>query len=262
MKQQAILAKDFVLADGKKISDMSALLKELENMNERTFRAHVSDVHNDFADWAEDILGERMLANELRVAESNIELMEMVRKHLNSVPEKKKAEEKVEEPKVQISEVVEEATASVSPDTLSFDYHEDSAPAIQTEIHDASEVAEQSQTIDAATIVPENMVLDDPSKAPVLEFSKEESEEPHSMVFTEPAAAQSFAMELPASTATLPAPKIGIQKTVNPFMFQVMLVYRYLLMILTLGRFKIEPVTDKQIITPELPPSLMDPGQN
>ena len=251
MKAEAVLSKEFVLSDGKKISEPSELLKELENMNERVFRAHVSDIHNDFADWLEDAHGERMLANELRVACNNVELMETLQRYLNR-PQKKSESDTIEVSEQHGSEVIEDLQNTVA-DSPMVDYHEDLAPTMQSEIHNASEVAEDPQTIEAATIVPQaNLVIDDPSKAPVIEFGTEKVDDGAETASSSNAEI-SFSTELPALGITLPGPKIGINKMANPFVLHVMLIYRYLLMILTLGRFKLEPVEEKQQLTPQIP---------
>ena len=249
-----------MLADGKKISEPSQLLTELENMNEKIFRTHVSDIHNDFADWVEDVFGERMLANELRVADNNMELMDSLRRYLNK-PQEKAQKESVEvvEEQQNISEVIEEAAADSIPEVSpSVDYHEDAAPVIENEVHEASEVSENPLTVEAASIIQEdNIVVENPEDAPVVELgsetvNKESQDLSDESQLLQASSSLTVAAELPALGINLPGPKYGISKTANPFVLQVMMMYRYLLMILTLGRFKLEPVQEKQDLTPKI----------
>ncbi len=262
---KTIMSKDFMLGDGKKISTIEELIPAIDSMREGVFRQHVSDVHNDFADWIEDAFDERMLANELRVATSNLEMMESLRRFLSArtaTPSASLAEAPPDENKlVQEAHSLDEGevAAGAMPST---DYHEDSAPTMQTDVQQA--VQSDSQTIDAASIMPqENLVVGDPSKAPIIDMGGETAADSSEPLIPE-VAETAVSAQLPQASAVgvLPGQKFGINQTASPVMFQMMMVYRYLLMVLSFGMFKIEPVTTPQPISPKLAePPLSAPAQ-
>ena len=55
----------FRVANGTILKNIKELDMAIENMGEETFKCHVSDVRNDFANWIRDIIKDEKLANEL-----------------------------------------------------------------------------------------------------------------------------------------------------------------------------------------------------
>ncbi len=63
----------FVLKDGQALKSVQELADALEHMSEDVFRHHVGPMHNDFANWVQDIFDDRMFANDLRRVQNRIE---------------------------------------------------------------------------------------------------------------------------------------------------------------------------------------------
>lgn len=56
----------FWVKGGTPIKNLHELVKELQNMNEETFKHHVNDQKNDFARWVKDIVQDDLLAARLK----------------------------------------------------------------------------------------------------------------------------------------------------------------------------------------------------
>ena len=56
----------FVLANGTKLLTLYDLITELDTMTQETFQHHVNDAKNDFAQWTQDVFGDKKLADTLR----------------------------------------------------------------------------------------------------------------------------------------------------------------------------------------------------
>lgn len=70
-KQKAALvcadgAQCFWTTDGKVLSNLLELRDAFERMSDKVFTYHVTKDKNDFADWVEDVLGDRELGKALR----------------------------------------------------------------------------------------------------------------------------------------------------------------------------------------------------
>lgn len=77
----------FELKDGTMIKNLKDMITALEGMSEEEFKKYVSKKKNDFANWAEKVLNNRKLANELRKIKKKEDL-------LDKLEERKKSERK------------------------------------------------------------------------------------------------------------------------------------------------------------------------
>ena len=55
----------FRVANGTIIKSLKELDMAIENMGDETFKCHVSNVRNDFANWIRDVMKDEQLANDL-----------------------------------------------------------------------------------------------------------------------------------------------------------------------------------------------------
>lgn len=76
----------FNLADGRQLKNLMELSAALEDMDEATFRHHVNEARNDFANWVKDTMNEAELADKFIAkytkAEHHIELLKHLIKRL------------------------------------------------------------------------------------------------------------------------------------------------------------------------------------
>ncbi|MBW2969799.1 hypothetical protein KY309_01705 [Candidatus Woesearchaeota archaeon] len=72
----------FYLEDGRKIRSVYELIDELETMTEETFKHYVTETHNHFANWINDVFGEKTLAEEIRHIHHRIDTQRALLKHL------------------------------------------------------------------------------------------------------------------------------------------------------------------------------------
>ncbi|MEM4240023.1 MAG: hypothetical protein QXM31_00685 [Candidatus Woesearchaeota archaeon] len=79
---KAPVEKHFVLQDGRKIESLFQLVDELETMAEDTFRSHVNEWKNDFANWVRDVFESPRLADEMQKVRDRIDTQRAVMKHL------------------------------------------------------------------------------------------------------------------------------------------------------------------------------------
>lgn len=79
---KAPVEKHFVLENGRKIESLFQLTDELETMGEETFRRYVTDVKNDFANWARDVFDVPALAEEMQKVRDRIGMQRAVMRHL------------------------------------------------------------------------------------------------------------------------------------------------------------------------------------
>ena len=70
--------KPFYLEDGTTLNNLSELLGALKFMDDTLFSKYVTPEKNDFANWVEFCLGNKELANRMRVAKSKDELVEIL----------------------------------------------------------------------------------------------------------------------------------------------------------------------------------------
>ncbi|MBW3018969.1 hypothetical protein KY329_02170 [Candidatus Woesearchaeota archaeon] len=66
--------KCFILQDGRKLETVYHLIDELETMPEQVFQDHVNEFKNDFANWVEHVFEDKSLAEEMREAQTRMEL--------------------------------------------------------------------------------------------------------------------------------------------------------------------------------------------
>ncbi|MEM2915997.1 MAG: hypothetical protein QXT19_01405 [Candidatus Woesearchaeota archaeon] len=79
---KAPVEKHFVLQDGRKIESLFQLIDELETMAEETFKSHVNEWKNDFANWIRDVFEAPSLAEEIQKIRDRIETQRAIMKHL------------------------------------------------------------------------------------------------------------------------------------------------------------------------------------
>ncbi len=79
---KAPVEKHFVLQDGRKLESLYQLVDELETMGEETFRHHVNDLRNDFANWVRDVFESPSLAGEMQNIRDRIDTQRAIMKHL------------------------------------------------------------------------------------------------------------------------------------------------------------------------------------
>jgi len=72
--------KQFWVNDGNVLKNLKELPGALRNMNNETFLHHVNEQKNDFANWIEDVIGEKNLADEVRTLQSKNAVVKAVRK--------------------------------------------------------------------------------------------------------------------------------------------------------------------------------------
>ena len=58
--------RQFWVCNGKTLRNLNELAKELENMSFDAFHHHVNPYKNDFANWVKEVVGDSVLADEIR----------------------------------------------------------------------------------------------------------------------------------------------------------------------------------------------------
>ena len=79
---QAPEESHFYVGDGRILKTLHDLADAIDTISDDVFYRHVSDEHNDFANWVSDVFDERELAAELRKIQSKTETQIRVLKHL------------------------------------------------------------------------------------------------------------------------------------------------------------------------------------
>ncbi len=79
--------KEFILKNGVQIRTTRELAEELQRMPESIFRHHVHPGTNHFANWVEDVFGEKELAKKMRKYTTKIALSVLLKQELNKVKE-------------------------------------------------------------------------------------------------------------------------------------------------------------------------------
>ena len=74
--------KSFWVHNGPVLRNLTELPLALERMGEETFRHHVNEKKNDFANWIEFVIGERALADEVRRLRARQDIIRAVRGRL------------------------------------------------------------------------------------------------------------------------------------------------------------------------------------
>lgn len=72
----------FYLGDGRELKNIIELTDALESMSEEVFSRHVSDSHNDFANWICDLYNEETLAQQLREVTDRMETQRRILRHI------------------------------------------------------------------------------------------------------------------------------------------------------------------------------------
>ena len=72
----------FHLTSGAKLRDLWDLADAFTTMGEQTFRYHVNEYKNDFAQWIEDIFKDHELAKQIRSVRTPIEAQNVVLKRM------------------------------------------------------------------------------------------------------------------------------------------------------------------------------------
>ncbi|RMF05538.1 hypothetical protein D6764_04520 [Candidatus Woesearchaeota archaeon] len=69
----------FWLPDGRPVKSLPELLEELSSMDDATFRQHVSEGKNDFAEWVRHVIGNEALASKIASLSTKQDITEAVR---------------------------------------------------------------------------------------------------------------------------------------------------------------------------------------
>ncbi|MAF35304.1 hypothetical protein CMO91_05660 [Candidatus Woesearchaeota archaeon] len=72
----------FVLKDGKSLRSVYELIDALETMHQETYKHHVSEDNNDFANWVRDCFGEPGLASHMEKMRTQQETQKVLLKHM------------------------------------------------------------------------------------------------------------------------------------------------------------------------------------
>ena len=72
----------FILADGRKLSDLKGLAFALGDMADDVFWHHVNDARNDFANWVEGVFKDKSLAGELNNIKDKVNTQVAILKHI------------------------------------------------------------------------------------------------------------------------------------------------------------------------------------
>lgn len=72
----------FYLGDGRELKSIVDLTDALETMSDEIFNRHVSEAHNDFANWIQDLYKEESLAQQLREITCRMETQRRILKHI------------------------------------------------------------------------------------------------------------------------------------------------------------------------------------
>lgn len=70
--------KRFWCQDGRTLKNLDELGNALQSMTEKTYRHHVSEGKNDFANWTEHVFGKKKLAEEMRKVKTKKEMAKAV----------------------------------------------------------------------------------------------------------------------------------------------------------------------------------------
>lgn len=173
--------KQFHFQDGDAIKSLKELKEKIESISYDEFYGHVNDEKNDFANWTEDVLQEKELAEKLRAVTSIVETVELLNEHLYPA-QVNEAEEKLGDKDFQIrieEELFNEAPAG-EPETPVETSAEESAPSPVTPKQEVSnEVALPSkEELEYGGRLPgEPVMTDEPAHVPITE--KVEKPEAH-----------------------------------------------------------------------------------
>jgi len=77
--------KVFWVNGGPVLKNLADLEKELTSMSFETFHYHVNPYKNDFANWANDVLGEHALAKELRKLKTRKSMARYVKSRIKQI---------------------------------------------------------------------------------------------------------------------------------------------------------------------------------
>ncbi|MFW6285534.1 MAG: DUF5752 family protein [Nanoarchaeota archaeon] len=103
-------SKTFHLKNGKKITDLKGLAKELKNISHDVFDHHVNHYKNDFSNWIKHSLKDEDLAVKIHKRLNKIEIeLEVLRHLVHDTPKKKTINTKKIKP---INKKVEKAKTS------------------------------------------------------------------------------------------------------------------------------------------------------
>ena len=78
----------FWVNNGPILKNLNDLSETLPAMNDETFHHHVSNEKNDFSSWINDVIGDKMLANDLLSSRSKESIVKKIRNRLNSLRKK------------------------------------------------------------------------------------------------------------------------------------------------------------------------------
>lgn len=74
--------KQFWVNDGNVLKNLKELPRSLRSMSDETFLHHVNEHKNDFANWIEEVVGEKKLAEEVRTLQNRTAMIKAVKRSL------------------------------------------------------------------------------------------------------------------------------------------------------------------------------------
>ena len=91
------------------VRSLPELLTILEQMDDETFRHHVTHEKNDFSEWIKNVFHEKSLAEEVSNLSSKEGMIEAIRRRLSRIkePALEKIEENIEDTEEQIKQILE-----------------------------------------------------------------------------------------------------------------------------------------------------------
>jgi predicted ribosome quality control (RQC) complex YloA/Tae2 family protein len=104
----------FRLVDGKVIKNLYELINSLRSMHDNTFRHHVNNEKNDFANWIRDVFKDYELAEDILKSKNKKEIIKRIEKRLfrnkrirdNKIEEILKREKEIEKKTEKIEEIL------------------------------------------------------------------------------------------------------------------------------------------------------------
>ncbi|RLI92081.1 MAG: hypothetical protein DRO65_00515 [Candidatus Altiarchaeales archaeon] len=84
--------KVFYVRNGHILRNLRDLVKELETMDFQTFHHHVNPEKNDFANWINDVIGDKTLANEIRKLKTRRSIARHVTRRIKQLEKELKRE--------------------------------------------------------------------------------------------------------------------------------------------------------------------------
>lgn len=147
LKMKVSQEKYFWLKNGQPIRSFKELLEAMDFIDDETFRHHVTENRNDFANWVAEVLEEEKLAEKIRTKTAKEELIKILKQHERAMILKSNKQSKIlEEKEVKIKQLKEKI------DRLEREIRQKSAALLEERKAAAKKIKEKIQA-DAQVIV-------------------------------------------------------------------------------------------------------------